>query len=103
MGYKCEGGYQVWIPRIGYIYEGTVPMSPDHGSTIQRSNATRQAPSCAPNENDIWTYDTSIYTSNIGRKRRQWGQQQGEWSANSAAASTGETHHSIARRYRPRA
>ena len=35
-GYKYEGGYRVWIPRIGVkevrdvtFYEGTMPVLPD--------------------------------------------------------------------------
>jgi len=42
MGYKYEGGYRVWIPRIGVrevrdvtFYEGTAPILPDHGSTTE--------------------------------------------------------------------
>ena len=42
MGYKYDGGYRVWIPRIGVrevrditFYEGTVPVLPDHGSTTK--------------------------------------------------------------------
>ena len=42
MGYKYDGGYCVWIPRIGVrevrditFYKGTVPVPPDHGSTAE--------------------------------------------------------------------
>ena len=41
LGYKYEGGYRVWMPRISVrevrdvvFYEGTVPTLPNHGSTI---------------------------------------------------------------------
>jgi hypothetical protein len=45
-GAMGEGGYRVWIPRIGVkemrdvtFYEGTAPVLPDHGSTdeVQRN------------------------------------------------------------------
>ena len=42
LGYKYEGGYRVWIPRIGVrevrdvvFYEGTAPTLPDLGSTTE--------------------------------------------------------------------
>src|SRR5258706_5719515 len=42
LGYKYEGGYRVWMPRIGVrevrdvvFYEGTAPALPDHGSTTE--------------------------------------------------------------------
>ena len=45
MGYKYEGGYRVWIPRIGVkevrdvtFYEGTVPVLRNHGSKIGRAH-----------------------------------------------------------------
>ena len=42
MGYKYEGAYCVWIPRIGVkevrdatFFEGTAPVLPDHGSIAE--------------------------------------------------------------------
>ena len=69
VGYKYEGGYRVWIPRIDYLYEGTVPVLPDHGPS-PRSNATRQGPSCTFDKNSTWTHNTSTDTSTTGRIRR---------------------------------
>jgi len=44
LGYKCEGGDQVWIPKLGVqetrdvvFYEGKAPMTPVDGQTIQES------------------------------------------------------------------
>jgi len=42
LGYKYEGGYRVWIPKLGVqetrdvvFYEGEVPMTPVDGGTIE--------------------------------------------------------------------
>jgi len=44
LGYKYEGGDQVWIPKLGVqetrdvvFYEGEVPMTPVDGWTIRES------------------------------------------------------------------
>ena len=56
LGYEYEGGYRVWIPRIGVrecrdvtIYEGTASVQPDDGSTmevgrVQALNPLRPSP-----------------------------------------------------------
>jgi hypothetical protein len=42
LGYKYDGGYRVWIPKMGVresrditFYEGMAPMVPDHGSAVE--------------------------------------------------------------------
>jgi len=42
LGYKYEGGYRVWIPKLGVqetrdvvFYEGEAPMTPVDGRTIE--------------------------------------------------------------------
>jgi len=42
LGYKYEGGYQVWIPKLGVqetrdvvFYKGEAPMTPVDGRTIE--------------------------------------------------------------------
>ena len=42
LGYKYEGGYRIWIPRIGVrecrditVYEGKAPVQPEDGSVVE--------------------------------------------------------------------
>ena len=61
MGYKYEGGYRFWIPRIGYLFtKGLCPCYPTMGPP-PRSNATRQSPSHASAKDNTWTHDTRTY------------------------------------------
>ena len=73
MGYKYEGAYRVWIPRISLkevrdvtFFEGTAPVLLDHGSIaeVQRDWIKIGYP-----ENNTWTYDTSSYGHTTGNKR----------------------------------
>jgi hypothetical protein len=75
-----EGGYRVWIPRIGVrksrdvnFFEGSAPVLLDHGSA---RDPMREDPSCAAAESDNGTdYQPHAYTGRYTRRRQL--QQQG--------------------------
>jgi len=65
LGYKYEGGYQVWIPKLGVqetrdvvFYEGKAPMTPVDGRTIKSRRGGSKL--CGATSTFCFTHSTEV-------------------------------------------